>query len=200
MKFEPKQYLIIAIVAILVSLPLAYALQHRTHQLKLEKTKNSTLQIQLNTKQKDLDTKAQQIQQEQQKNNDLQKQLQSKREQQETVAVEQAQPAPVAVSSASTGAGCEAYRGLVAQYNWNVNIALAVMKAESGCNPGGPPSPTCDRGLMQVNCVHSAAVGGNLDALYDPATNMRVAYAIYTGAGGWTPWTTYTSGAYLKYL
>lgn len=95
--------------------------------------------------------------------------------------------------------GCEAYRSLISQYNWNISIAMAVMQAESGCNPSGPPSPTCDRGLMQINCIHADLVNYDLDALYDPATNIRVAYSVYQSKG-WLSWSTYVSGKYLKFL
>ncbi len=199
MKLE-KKYLLIVLLALALALPVSLALGHRAHLLKIEKSKNNTLQLQLNSKQKELQLKNTQIQQEQQKNTDLQKQLQSKKDTAQKVASAQAQAqvtAPVAVASA--GGNCEAYRGIVAQYNWNVSTAMAVMRAESGCNPTAT-SPTCDHGLMQINCVHAAAVGGDLTLLNDPATNVRVAFAVYSGAGGWSPWTTFTSGAYLRYL
>lgn len=45
-----------------------------------------------------------------------------------------------------------------------------------------------DRGLFQVNSIHAARVA-YLDQLYDPATNVRVAAAIYSEQG-WCPWAT----------
>lgn len=48
---------------------------------------------------------------------------------------------------------------------------------------------TIDRGLFQINSIHIARVDGNLAALFDPATNVRVAYAIYSEQG-WCPWST----------
>lgn len=189
-----KRFLIIALIAIVLAVPVTLALQHWSRQVKIEKSQNSNLQLQLNSKQHDLELKSQQIQDKQKANDELQKQLQSKRDAATTLA--QAHPAPVVTSG--TGS-CEAYRGLVTQYDWPINTAMAIMHAESNCNPIAS-SPTCDHGLMQINCVHRAAVGGDLALLNDPATNVRVAYAIYAAAGGWTPWTTYTSGAYLRYL
>ena len=88
--------------------------------------------------------------------------------------------------------GCEYYRNLVKQYAWNVTVALAVMKAESGCNPSAL-SPTADRGLMQINQVHRAKVGGDLSALFNPTTNIRVAYQVYQGAG-WRAWSVCKNG------
>ena len=83
--------------------------------------------------------------------------------------------------------GCEKYRAEVSKYGWNVDVAMNVMYAESGCRSNAL-SATGDRGLMQINWVHSAKVGGDLDKLYDPQTNIAVAYQIYS-ASGWTPWS-----------
>jgi hypothetical protein len=52
---------------------------------------------------------------------------------------------------------------------------------------------------MQINCVHLDLVAGDVAALNDPATNIRIAHQLYS-AKGWQPWTTFTSGAYLKFL
>lgn len=142
-----------------------------------------------------------QLQQLQQQNTDQQKQIEDLKQQvtlkkQRQAALAAAQmtfSAPVAL-----GGDCEAYRPIIASYGWNVSIAMAVMKAESGCNPTAS-SPTCDHGLMQINCVHSGMVNGDLTALNDPATNVRIAFAIYQGSG-WSAWTTYTSGKYLRYI
>lgn len=167
-------------------------IQQITNQLEQQKSQQrKQLEDQLQHLQQDNKAKDQQIQ-------DLQKQVSIKKQQQAAAlaAAQAAQSAPT-VQVASTG-NCEAYRGLVSQYAWNTSIAMAVMHAESGCNPTAT-SPTCDHGLMQINCVHAAAVGGNLALLNDPATNIRVAFAVYQGAG-WSAWTTFTSGAYLRYL
>ena len=86
-----------------------------------------------------------------------------------------------------TTAGVEQWRGLVAQYPWDVTTVLRIMQCESGGDPTATGGP--NYGLMQVNAVHSARVGGNLSALYDPATNIRVAYDIYVDGGGFGPWS-----------
>ena len=83
--------------------------------------------------------------------------------------------------------GCEQYKPLVAQYSWPVETVMAIMYAESGCRSDAL-SATGDRGLMQINWVHSAKVGGDLTKLYDPATNLAVAYQIYQ-ASGFSPWS-----------
>jgi len=80
---------------------------------------------------------------------------------------------------------------------------MAIMQAESGCisnqnNAGLNSNGSVDYGLFQVNSVHRNLVN-SLNDLYDPATNISVAYQIYRG-GGWKAWSTYNNGAYLKYL
>jgi hypothetical protein len=93
--------------------------------------------------------------------------------------------------------GCENYRHLVEQYDWDVRIALAVMKAESGCNPQAY-NPEAHRGcngslgLFQIACVHH-------DSTFDPAGNVASAYRIYS-SGGWRPWGAFTNGSYTRYL
>lgn len=123
----------------------------------------------------------------------------------------QTQPAPrnepkTAVSNAPVG-GCENYRSIVAQYDWDVRTAMAVMQQES-TNP--QTGVSCDPnianwsddhstwagcmgsfGLFQINCSHGQ--------VYDPAKNVAIAYSMYK-ARGWQPWTSYTSGEYAKYL
>ena len=107
-------------------------------------------------------------------------------------------PEPVHVETPAPTQGCEAYRPLIEQYDWDNRIAMAVMQAESGCNPNAH-SPTADRGLMQVNAVHADMVDYDLDRLFNPNTNVSVAYRIYLSQG-WHGWSTYNSGAYLRYL
>lgn len=86
---------------------------------------------------------------------------------------------------------CEAYRHLVEKYNWNVNVAMKVMQAESSCNPEATNLKdnhgVCKGsfGLFQISCH-----GGKI---YDPASNVAAAYAKYA-ARGWQPWGVCTSG------
>lgn len=123
----------------------------------------------------------------------------------EPEAVKQSGNEPDATPQTPLPQGCEAYRSLIGQYDWNVQIAYAIMRAENtGCDPaidnrGLNSDGSVDYGLFQVNSVHAAEVGGNLAALYDPATNIRVAYTIYSGSG-WRAWSTYNNGRYLRYL
>ena len=100
--------------------------------------------------------------------------------------------APQTQSAQPSQPGVEQWRPLVAKYfpADQVDNALAVMGAESS----GLADATCnntngsiDRGLFQINSVHSGRVAGNLDSLYDPETNVRIAGEIFSGQG-WHPW------------
>lgn len=81
--------------------------------------------------------------------------------------------------------GCELYRPLISQYSWNVSVAMAVMQAESGCNPNAAnwadSHSTCSGsfGLFQIACFSGQ--------VYDPAQNIAIAYQKYQ-ARGWQPW------------
>lgn len=74
---------------------------------------------------------------------------------------------------------------MVCSYSWNCSQALAVMSCESTNNPLAYAAG--NYGLFQVNRIHAWRVGGNVEALYDPATNIRVAHDIYRERG-WAPW------------
>lgn len=73
---------------------------------------------------------------------------------------------------------------------------VAIAKAESGWNAGavqkGQPQATTGWGLLQVTPGDSS--------LLDPLTNAKAGYAKYKAANGFTPWTTYTGGAYKAFL
>ena len=88
--------------------------------------------------------------------------------------------------------GCEQYRSLLNQYDWNVNTILAIMNAESSCNTyavgdnypiNGLYAPSC--GLLQIRTLSSRPT---CDQLKDPATNIAWGYKIYTsqGYGAWS--------------
>jgi hypothetical protein len=81
-------------------------------------------------------------------------------------------------------------------------LARAICKAE---NESQDPNKinyankdgSFDTGLCQINSIHIDKVG-NLELLKDPETNIRVAKQIRDGSG-WTAWTQYKNGEYLKY-
>lgn len=92
----------------------------------------------------------------------------------------------------------------------DLNTAVAIALAESfpsgnanSYNPestakGGTPTGQGSYGLWQIYLkAHPEDAGVNL---FDPQTNANAAFAAYAAAGGFTPWTTYTSGAYQAYL
>lgn len=84
--------------------------------------------------------------------------------------------------------GCEQYVSLVSQYEWNVNVALQVAKAESGCNTfavGDKHIPPVSCGLFQVRTLPGRP---SCEQLQDPATNVAFAYQLYV-KNGWQPWS-----------
>ena len=74
---------------------------------------------------------------------------------------------------------------LICSFDWPCAQALRVARCESTLNPRAYSRG--NYGLMQINAVHSRRVGGNLEALYDPETNLRVAFQIWSEQG-WSPW------------
>jgi Lysozyme like domain len=87
-------------------------------------------------------------------------------------------------------------------------VAAAIAEAESGGNPlaaypgttvaPGAGSNTDATGLWQILGVPA---GFTTAQLTDPAANAQMAVAKYKGAGNaFTPWVTYTNGAYTAFL
>lgn len=96
---------------------------------------------------------------------------------------------------------CSQWYNEVAKYDWDIPTALAIMRAESGCNPNAE-NPKDNHmswakcmgsyGLFQLNCSHGKVLDG--------ASNIKIAYQMYKSWGSWKPWTTYTSGKYKAFL
>jgi hypothetical protein len=110
--------------------------------------------------------------------------------------------------------------GQIAQYaaaagftGGDLVTAVAIALAESGGNPSNynkepqdvpgnfgrssPDDGLGSYGLWQIYlAAHPEFAGENL---LDPQTNANAAYAIYAVAGGFHPWSTYTSGEYGMY-
>ncbi len=101
------------------------------------------------------------------------------------------------VNLTNYGTGCESYRPLVQKYfGGNTRIAMAIMQAESACNPmavNWESHSVCigSFGLMQISC-HDGA-------LYNPEANMQAALRKFNQSG-FMPWGAYTNGSYLKFL
>ena len=89
-------------------------------------------------------------------------------------------------------------------------IAAAIAAAESGGNPGAQGDISLmdgtwdwSQGLWQIRGLRSErGTGGLRDSLANanPEKNARAMYTISSGCHDWSPWSTYTSGAYLNYL
>jgi hypothetical protein len=113
------------------------------------------------------------------------------------------------LSPSSSAANLCASVGFKAGFDATGNLvtAVAVGLAESGCNPSArgtnPPTSGCpngsvDRGLWQINnCYHPEISDA---CAYDAQCNANAAYTISSAGTNWTPWSTYTSGAYRTYL
>lgn len=116
-------------------------------------------------------------------------------DEEQEVTSEESEPSPTVVASDNN---CEQYRTLVEQYDWDSRLMMAIMQAESGCNPqsvnglDNHGSCTGSFGLFQIGCIHA---GEKLE----PASNIAIAYRIYKSQG-LRAWGAYTNGSYLKYL
>ncbi len=78
------------------------------------------------------------------------------------------------------------------------------MLAESGGNPtrinDNPRTGDYSVGMFQINLFGAnAKYRPSADWLQNPVNNISYAAAMWKYSG-WHPWTTYTSGSYLKYL
>jgi hypothetical protein len=83
----------------------------------------------------------------------------------------------------------------------DLQIAVAVAAAESGHRD--ITGPTVGRGTMRGRWQINDGAHPDLVASGDwrnPADNARMAHTVWKDAGGWSPWTTYTSGAYLSHM
>lgn len=116
-------------------------------------------------------------------------------------SVQESHPTPTQDIPKKTG--CEAYREEISKYEWDVNLMMAIMKAESSCVPTkvgdnypirGLHAPSC--GLFQVRTLSSRP---SCQALKDPATNIAWAYRIYQGQG-LKAWSVYSNGKYKTHL
>lgn len=202
---KPKLFIAAAVVSVIVATPFASALTKSSDLLNTERSKSSTMQLQLKSDAKIKAEQAQQLKLEQEKNAELQKQLQAKAAAKAAqVAAAKAAADALAVKQRQatlvfqTTPQCSTYQSMVAQYDWPVQTAMAIMRAESGCRAITPSNAAInydgvpDYGLFQLHGMD----------VTDPAENIRLAYTVkYVGAGrSFTPWSTYNSGAYRSYL
>jgi hypothetical protein len=90
------------------------------------------------------------------------------------------------------------------KFGADCRVALAIQRAE---NPRGKceiyhynSDGTLDWGYFQINTVHLKRPGLNLRDLLDCRANIDFAYQLYRERGGFTPWSTYNSGLYRKFI
>lgn len=85
-----------------------------------------------------------------------------------------------------------------------VPTAVAVALAESSGNTDAinhNSNGSTDHGLWQINDKAHADLITKYGNINDPIANGRAALAVYKAAGNsWSPWSTYTSGAYKSHL
>lgn len=88
-------------------------------------------------------------------------------------------------------------------------IAAAITGAESSFLPGiiqpgvdycGAGADRAGWGLWQITCGNSVPKFGTNFQILDPWNNAEAAVAKFDAAGGFTPWSTFTSGAYTRFL
>lgn len=79
-------------------------------------------------------------------------------------------------------------RDLICSKPWPCEQAIRVATCESTLRPRAISPDGANWGLFQINRVHAGRVGGNLSALLDAATNVQVAFAIWSEQG-WMPWS-----------
>jgi hypothetical protein len=81
----------------------------------------------------------------------------------------------------------EQWLGLVRQYDWPVEEALAVAWCESRHDPGAVSPDGQNLGLFQINVIHEGKLQPG-ESLLDPVVNVRIAYQIWADQG-WGPWS-----------
>lgn len=103
------------------------------------------------------------------------------------------------------GPGAQVAAAAAARAGWtgvDLVTAVAVAGAESGWRPGVTHingNGSIDYGLWQINSVHVGILASGDWA--DPYDNAAMAHTVWAAAGGsWSPWTTFTGGAYTQYL
>jgi Lysozyme like domain len=110
-----------------------------------------------------------------------------------------------APSGVSVGPGNVQYSYAQLEGVWNqaggnpqaASMAAAIATAESGGNSAAydnDSNGSVDRGLWQINSVHGS------QSTFDVMGNARAAVAISNNGTNWSPWVTYQTGAYLKYM
>lgn len=89
------------------------------------------------------------------------------------------------------------------QYDWDVQVAFAICKAESGGNPkaynGANSNGSNDAGLMQINSIHVDSGLISSEDRFNTEKNLAAAYAIYKGSG-FKAWAAFNNKSFERYL
>jgi len=84
------------------------------------------------------------------------------------------------------------------------NIASAIAMTESTDNAGivqsGEPPGLTGYGLWQITPTSGIWQNGKFGNLLNALNNAKAAVYLYNQAGGFSPWATYNSGAYMQFL
>lgn len=107
---------------------------------------------------------------------------------------------PVEKPKTAVKGNCEAYRAILSSHfpENQIEIAIQVMSAESGCNPSAvgdkhlliTPTTGMSCGLMQVRVLPGRP---DCETLKDPNTNIAHAAKLFAG-GGWSHWSVCKNG------
>lgn len=99
---------------------------------------------------------------------------------------------------------CEIFIQEIKAYDWNDQIAYAIMMSESGCRDyivnNNPNTGDYSVGLFQINII--GTLGNDRPSeewLKNYKNNIAYAYSLYKSQG-WDPWSAYKNGNYKKYL
>ena len=115
------------------------------------------------------------------------------------------------VEPTSLLSGCDLVRQEASKYSdWDINIMVAISHAESGCVADNDNTSSAEThrdyygnaicvgsyGAMQIGCVHYQQDPQALDNL---ELNISVAHSVWLKQG-YSAWTMYNNGKYLKFL
>lgn len=103
---------------------------------------------------------------------------------------------------------CEDIIAEIKKYDWDKELATAVMKAESKCNAtakGDTDLVFTDKGREYGYSIGAFQVrilpGREQCDTFDIETNVKCAYNIYKDAGeNWTDWSMFENGKYKDYM
>lgn len=108
-----------------------------------------------------------------------------------TPATVRPQPRP---TNRGMGSDVEQWRSLVSRYFTDVDMALCVIRYESGGNSNAKNPRSSARGLFQILAsLWAPHFGVSYEDLYDPETNVRLAAEIQA-TQGWRAWAVVWKG------